>query len=806
MFKNYLLLAIRNMRKNKLHTFINVGGMTVAFACSVFILLLVYRHFTYDNFELNKDKLYKVYDYAIGPNGEETATSMPYPLTPALKAENIGIEKATRIFQRGKLVRYKDKTIDMSTTMVDPDFLNMFTFQVVKGNVTNPLSDVSNTVITEKTADKLFDKEDPIGKNIEVRLGADWYRLTVAAVVKDPPANSTIKFSLLARTELNPDYPMMQNLWDSRNHSVYVQLANNTTEQQVETRLRSFVKKYTPVDVALEKKSGYKEDKNGDYSSLRLLPFTQEHFNSQIGSGGTVSKAFLYTLLLISFVIILIASFNFVNLNVGLSFTRTKEMGIRKCLGAGKRQVWLQVWGESFMMVLISMLLAIAVVYLLIRNFNKTFDNSMDAGMLFSPAITGILILLVLAVSLIASGYPSSIMASLKTVEILKGKISIKKPGMLRNALIVTQFVIAIVLMCCTIIIFQQFNYVRAAPLGYNTTSIISIPIKDNINGKDIIDKMRTRLASQSSVIAVSGSNANLGLGEDGSTSTSVMCFTYGDKNICGQVINGDYDFLKALGIKPVSGRDFSADHPGDTGTAVIATESYAAQFGKNDIAGFSYYPDSALPKITIVGIIPDFKLNSIKRQQKPLVISLSSDKNLSYVWIKVITSNPTVTMNMIKNVYSTVEPGVEFKGSFVNENIDRLYRDEQMMAKLFSIAACIAIILSCMGLFGMASIIIRQRVKEIGVRKVLGATVNGIVTLVSKEFIKPVLIAILIAIPIGWWIMSAWLQDFAYRVNIHWWVFGIAGFVAILISILTISFQAIKAARANPVQSLRTE
>jgi ABC-type antimicrobial peptide transport system permease subunit len=794
------------MRKNKLHTFINVGGMTVAFACSVFILLLVYRHFTYDNFELNKDKLYKVYDYAIGPNGEETATSMPYPLTPALKAENIGIEKATRIFQRGKLVRYKDKTIDMSTTMVDPDFLNMFTFRVVKGNVTNPLSDVSNTVITEKTAGKLFDKEDPIGKNIEVRLGADWYRLTVAAVVKDPPANSTIKFSLLARTELNPDYPMMQNLWDSRNHSVYVQLANNTTEQQVETRLRSFVKKYTPVDVALEKKSGYKEDKNGDYSSLRLLPFTQEHFNSQIGSGGTVSKAFLYTLLLISFVIILIASFNFVNLNVGLSFTRTKEMGIRKCLGAGKRQVWLQVWGESFMMVLISMLLAIAVVYLLIRNFNKTFDNSMDAGMLFSPAITGILILLVLAVSLIASGYPSSIMASLKTVEILKGKISIKKPGMLRNALIVTQFVIAIVLMCCTIIIFQQFNYVRAAPLGYNTTSIISIPIKDNINGKDIIDKMRTRLASQSSVIAVSGSNANLGLGEDGSTSTSVMCFTYGDKNICGQVINGDYDFLKALGIKPVSGRDFSADHPGDTGTAVIATESYAAQFGKNDIAGFSYYPDSALPKITIVGIIPDFKLNSIKRQQKPLVISLSSDKNLSYVWIKVITSNPTVTMNMIKNVYSTVEPGVEFKGSFVNENIDRLYRDEQMMAKLFSIAACIAIILSCMGLFGMASIIIRQRVKEIGVRKVLGATVNGIVTLVSKEFIRPVLIAILIAIPIGWWIMSAWLQDFAYRVNIHWWVFGIAGFVAILISILTISFQAIKAARANPVQSLRTE
>lgn len=806
MFKNYLLLAVRNMRKNKLHTFINVGGMAVAFTCSIFILLLVYRHFSYDNFEVNKNKLYKIYDYSIGPNGEETSTSMPYPLTTALKAENIGITKATSIFTRGKLIRYRDKTLDMSTTMVDPDFLSMFSFPVVKGNAANPLADVSNTVITEKTADKLFGKEDPIGKKLEVNLGGAWYRLTVAAVVKDVPNNSTIKFSLLARTELNPDYPSMQNEWFARNHVVYAQLAGNTTALQIESRLRSFVKKYTPVNMAVEKSGGYKPDKNGDYSSLRLLPLTQEHFNTQLGDGGTVSKAFLYTLILISLVIILIASFNFVNLNVGLSFTRTKEMGIRKCLGAGKHQVWLQVWGESFAMVLVSMLLAMAAVDLLIRNFNKTFDNTMDSGMLFNPLIIGILILLILVVSLIASGYPSSIMARLKTVEILKGKISIQKPGMLRNALIVTQFVIAIVLMCSTFIIFQQFDYLRAAPLGYNTTSIISIPIKDNIDGKDIVEKMRTRLASQSSVVAVTGSDANLGLGEDKLASTSVMCFTFGDKNICGQVINGDYDFLKTLGIKPVSGRDFSENYPGDTGTAVIATESYAAQFGEKDIAGFSYYPDSSGPKITIAGIIPDFRLQSVTSKQNPLVIYLSSDKNLSYVWIKVSTANPVITMDMIKKVYATVEPGVEFKGSYVNENVDRLYKDEKMMANLFSIAACIAIILSCMGLFGMASIVIRQRIKEIGIRKVLGASVKGIAALVSKEFIKPVVIAILIAIPIGWWVMTTWLQNFTYRVNINWWFFVMAGIIAILISILTVSFQAIKAAMANPVESLRSE
>jgi len=805
-FKNYLLVARRNLQKNKLHAFINIAGMAVAFSCSIFILLLVYRHFSYDDFEVNKNSLFKVYYYAIGPNGEETSTQMAYPLTPALKTENVGIKKATSILNIGKLARYKDKTLDMSTTLVDADFLSMFSFPVLKGNAVNPLSDVSHTVLTQKTAEKLFGKEDPIGKSIEVKLGGDWYKLIVAAVVKDFPENSTIKFSLLARTEIYPEYTTMRNTWDSRNHPVYVQLSNNTTQQQAESHLRNLVKKYTPDDIAISKKDGYKADKNGDYHSLRLLPLPEEHFNPQLGGGGAVSRAFLYTLILISCVIILIASFNFVNLNIGLSFTRTKEIGIRKCLGAGKRQIWLQVWGESFMMVFASMLIGIGGVALLIKNFNQAFDNTMNAGMLLNPVIVAILMAMVIIVSFIASGYPSSLMAKLKTVEILKGKISVKKPGMLRNALIVSQFVIAIVLICSTIIIYQQFDYLRSAPLGYNTTSIISIPIKNDEKGRDIIAQIRTRLASQSSILSVSGSDANLGLGEDHTTRTSVTCFTYGEKNICGQVITADYDFLKTLGVKPLSGHDFSLDYAGDTSTQVIATESYAAQFGKNNIAGFSFYADSSQPKIKMVAVIPDIQIKSFTDKQKPIVIFMSHDKSMAYAWIKVSTANPGATMNMIKKVYAGIEPGVEFKGSYVNENIDRLYKEEQVMATMFSIAALIAIILSCMGLFGMASIIIRQRVKEIGVRKVLGASVKGIITLVSTEFIKPVFIAFLIAVPICWWAMDKWLQNYTYRVNIELWVFAVAGTAALVITICTISFQAIKAAVANPVKSLRTE
>ena len=794
------------MRKNKLHTFINLLGMVVAFACSIFIVMLVYRHFTFDDFQVNKKKIFKVYDYAIGPRGEETGTAMPYPLTPALKAENIGVKNATSIRNMGKLVRHGDKTLDMSTTLVDEDFLKMFTFPVIRGNAFNRLASTGNAVLTNESAQKLFGNEDPIGKPMDVKLDGKWYKLIVAAVLKDFPENSTIKFSVLARTELYPDYPEMRDHWDMRNHDVYVQLADNTTKRQAENRLRSLLAKYDPTNVALAKSSGYKPDKNGDYSSLRLLPFSEEHFNTKLGSGGTVNKMVLYVLMLISGVIVLIASFNFVNLNIGLSFTRTKEIGVRKCLGAGKKQIWLQVWGESFLMVFVSMLIAVGVVTLMIKNFNQVFNLAMNTGMLLKPDIIFSLLALIIAVSFIASGYPSSVMARLKTVEVLKGKITVKSRGTLRNALIITQFVIAIVLMCSTVIIFQQFNYLRSAPLGYNTTSVISIPIKNDEKGREIIEQLRTRLASQSSVVAVSGSDVNLGVGKDHSTSTSVMCFTYGDKTICGQVINGDYDFLKTLGIKPLSGHDFSMDYAADTSEQIIATKSYADEFGKESVAGFSYYADSTQPPIKIVAVIPDIQIKSLTDRQRPVMISLSHGNRMNYAWIKVNTGNPAATMQMIQKTYAQVEPGVEFEGSYVDKNIDRLYREEKTMANLFSIAAVIAIVLSCMGLFGIASIVTRQRVKEIGVRKVLGASVGNIFALVGKEFVKPVIIAFFIAVPIGWWAMSSWLSDYSHRIQIRWWVFAVAGIAAFAISIFTVSYQSVKAARAKPVDSLKTE
>jgi ABC-type antimicrobial peptide transport system permease subunit len=806
MLKNYLKTLWRNMLKNKLHTAINIIGMAVAFTCSILLITMVYREFSYDSFHEKNNKLFEVYTFQNSPQGLEVGSSMSYPVANTLKSEGIGVEKATRIKNRGREVRYKDKELEQSILLIDDDFFSMFSFKVLKGTTQHPLADVGNVVLSEKTAGNLFGKEDPIGKPIDVKVGGKWNTLIVSAVLEDAPENSSVKYSVLARTEIDPEYAGNKDNWNMQHHTVFVQLQPNAMLADVEKQLRAFTLKYNISDIDYLKKKGYKPDANGDISGLKLLPIKDLHFNAKLNNGNAVSKSFLYILLLVASVIILIACFNFVNLNLGLSFTRTKEIGIRKCLGAGKRQVWVQVWGESLLTVFVSMIIGIIATVILMKGFNKYMEAKFDAALLYQPAIIFSLVLILLFVSFIASGYPSFIMGKLKTVEILKGRISVKKPGVFRNALIVIQFVIAIVLICTTIIIYQQFRHLRSAPLGYTTSALISVPIKHDEKGKEIVSKMRTLLASQSSIVSVSGSTVNFGVGQDGSTSRMSFGFGYKDKSVSTDFMQADYDILETLDIPLKAGRDFSTAYVADSMNSVIVTESMARQLGEKDVVGLTFYADSSEPQWTVVGVIPDFHLYSMYEETSPLTISMNNNKSMGYLLIRVNSQNPAATMELIKNTYAVVAPGVEFKGSYVDENIERWYKNEGRLSQMFSVASLVAIILSCMGLFGIASLIIRQRVKEIGVRKVLGASVSGIAALVTKEFVWPVVIALLIATPIAWWAMGTWLQDFVYRINIKWWVFILAGGLSILIAILTVSYQAIKAAVANPVKSLRTE
>lgn len=806
MFRNYFKTMIRNMQKNKLHTVINVVGMGVAFTCSIVIFLVVHFMFSFDNFHKNKERIFKVYHYAKGPNGDEVGTSMPYAVRPAILSENIGVEKATLIRDMGNEVMYQGRELDLRVKLVDDDFLRMFSFPVIRGNKETPLANTGNVVLSKDAATIIFKDEEPVGKSIRVKMGDSFKDLVVSAVVDNSMTNSSLKFDLLARTELNPAYPSIKNQWDNLHSELFVMLGNHNSKRSVEQKLQAFQKKYQPASEDALKKYGFRPDENGNYGSLRLLPLPELHFTPRLSNAGGANKATIYIVLLIGIMILLIACFNFINLNIGLSFNRSKEMGIRKCLGAGKRQVWLQVFGESFFVCVIALLLGLVAAGFLIKMMNESFASPINISMLFSPFFILILVATLVGVAFITGGYPSSIVSKLRTTEILKGKFNLKRSGLLRNGLVVTQFVIALVLICATIIIYQQFRYLQNAPLGYETSSLISIPIRDGNKSREIIRQLRMRLANQSSISSISGASTNLGVGMDGSTSKMIMDFQYKGETVRTMLLFADYDILNTVGMKPLEGRDFSTGYISDSSNAVIVTESMASQFNEKSVLGLTFYSDSSRPPQRIIGVIPDFHLYSMHERAEPLTITLNKNEGLSYALIKIKTANPVATMDLIKRTYADLEPGVLFKGSFVDENIQRWYKEEKEMGRMFSVSAGIAVILSCMGLFGIALISIRQRVKEIGVRKVLGATVAGIATMVTKDFIRPVLLAMLIAIPIAFWSMTKWLEDFVYRIQISWWVFVAAAAFGLAIAILTVSFHAIKAAITNPVKSLRTD
>ena len=795
------------MLKYKTHTAINIFGMAIAFICSILLMLAVYQDFSFDNFHQHKDRIYELYNFENKTEGTELGTTMSYPVATYLKKEDLGIDRVTRIKPRGNEIRYRDKTLESGITLVDNDFFDIFSFPTVAGQKTGPLNSVNTVVINQKTATNLFGKENPIGKAVEIKLGSVWKSLTVSAIIQDAPQNSSIKYNILARTELDPDWAKDKENWNAQHHSVFVRLSPSVKQEQAEQQLRLFIEKYRHPDTDKLKNDGYKADAHGEYFGMRLLPLNELHFNNQLGISETVSKVYLYILLLVSAVILFIACFNFINLQISLSFTRNKEIGVRKCLGAAAGQVWLQLFIENFLQILLALLLGLGSTISLVKFLNHRHVSNMDDTLFYRFPLLFTLLMILVILSLISSAYPFFMMNKLKTVEIFKGKVTLTKTGFGRNLLITTQFVIAIVLICTTIISYLQFQYLRKAPLGYTTSSLISVPIKNTLHGREISARMRTLLANNPAITSISGSMINLGVGKDGSTARVQMGFDYEGKTIYTALTSADYDFLKTLSIQPLAGRDFSTSFATDSSKAVIVTESMAKQLGKGEMVGLTINTDSAGNNgWHIIGVIPDFHLYSLHEETQPLSIVFDKGTPINYLLIKVNTQNPMVTMEQVKSAYTAAEPGIEFKGTYVDENVDRWYTKEKRLSTLFSITASIAIVLSCMGLFGLALIIIAQRVKEIGIRKVLGASVKGITILVTREFIKPVVIAIVIALPIAWWAMNMWLQDFIYRISMPWWVFPSAGIAVISIAVLTVGIQSIKAALANPVESLRNE
>ena len=806
MFRNYFKIALRKMAKHKGDTAINLVGLCVAFTCALLLFLSVFFEFSYDNFHQKGSQIYHLYTTSSTKDGLRTATSIPVPMIPTLKETYPEIEYGCRYISTNGNIRYKDKQITQNLRLTDPDFFAMFSFPFINGSSQSALKELSSVVLTKKSADAVFGKEDPMGKTIQLQVGGEWKPFVVTGILENLPENSSIQFDMVGRFEIDPYYDANKAEWENWSHSGYVQLKENVSPAELSKKSTGFYNQYFDEYIQSMKRDGIKPLVDGAYMKLGLLPLDKMHTESELQvEGGTISRSYLHLLLAIGVLILLIACINFINLTIGRSFTRSHEIGLRKTLGALRWQLVAQLWMEAFLVCLFALIVSGILTYSLLPQYKQLFHVNINRDVLFSPFVwIGVLGGFVF-ITLLAGGYPAWLIARVNIVNILKGKFSIARSQSIRNSLMIVQFSIAVLLLICTFISWQQINFLRSKPLGYNRNQVISVPIESDQDPNLVLERLREKLDGYPTVESVSGIYNNLGRGTDGSTRSSAVGFDYKNRGISTAWIGVSYDFTKTLDLQLVAGRDFSREFATDS-NAIVINEAMAKQLEEPNVIGLQLpVHDSATP-MTVIGVVKDFNYESLHKKIGPMSFVIERPFGVHYALIKVAPSNLPASTQLVKNTWKQILPNEEFKGSFLDDNIDRQYRREAQMGQIFISGAVIAIVLSCLGLLAMVILIITQKVKEIGIRKVLGASVPNIVLLVSKEFLWLVLVAVLIAAPLAWWGMQQWLQNFAYRINIDWWVFLLAGLTAFFVAIVTISIQAIKAARANPIKSLRTE
>ncbi|WP_419212792.1 FtsX-like permease family protein [Maribacter sp. X9] len=802
MLKNYLKIAWRNLIKDKTNTSLNIIGLSVAFAVAILLGMAALYQLSFDNFHENGASIYKIVRTQQTPKGPEAGTVQPAPLTPSLRAEVPGVKRITRYLQDGTLAFYNDKEVDMDVVWVDNDFFSMFSFPISNGNENEPLNDLSAVVLTKKAANRLFGSTDVIGKTVNLLVNGVEKPFTVSAITEDIVPQSSLDFEIAARFESHRDYFKNKEEWDSQYHDVYVELEDGVTASGFENSSKSFIDLHYKESIERLRRDGASSDSNGRFIDLRLVPMTDVHFTSLKSGFIEISRSMPYLILGVAFLILFIACVNYINMSIAKSAKRLKEIGMRKTLGAQKSQLFFQFWSESLFVFLVSIGIGILLTLVLMNDFKTLFNTHISAEMLLRPMVIFGLLGMVLIISMLVGGYPALLMSRLGTIQSLKGKLEATGDNKVRDVLMVFQFGIAILLIIGTLVLWGQIEYMRNKDLGYDKEQVVSFPLNGKRNSNDVVELLRDELRGNPDIISVSGADNNLGLGKDGSRSHSKIGFEYKGRAVTTNFLVVDHEYIKTLGLQLVEGRDFesAADSLG-----VVINEAMAKELGEEDpltaqleIEDGLYYP--------VLGVIKDYNFNDLDRDIEPITFYMSREWGLTYAYAKVAPKHMADSFEALERTWKKLEPNAEFLGSFLDENVDRTFKREKTTAKMISSGSIIAIILSCMGLFAMSMLIVSQRTKEIGIRKVVGASVTSITYILTKDFLKLVFFAFLIASPIAWYIMQKWLQNYAYRIDLSIWFFVSAGAIAIVIALLTIGTRTIKAARANPVKSLRTE
>lgn len=801
MFKNYLKITIRNLIRNKMYSFLNIAGLAIGIACCILILLYVQDELSFDRFHEKADRIYRINTHFEIPERKMHFATTAHIQGPMLKEEFPEVENYVTFNQYGsrKIIRYKDTTFyEEKFLYASHSLFDVFSFKLIKGSPEDALVKPNSVIITEEMAEKYFGSEDPIGKSLRVNVDS---LFAVTGVLENIPRTSHFRPDFIASfitLKLEPSGNIAADMVNNIDYFTFLLLREGADYKEFEQKLVPYIDKHL---------SGLLKILSGK-SWLEVQPLTEIYLHSEVDAEmeRTSDLSYVYLFSGIGIFIILLACLNFMNLSTARSANRAKEVGLRKVVGAQRGQLIKQFLGESMILTGIALVLAILLVTLTMPLFRNISAKDLTMDYLTNPVLLAGFFVLFLVVGLIGGSYPAFYLSAFRPVEVLQGKLrKSAKKSILRIVLVSFQFTVSIVLIIGTLIVQKQLNYVRSSNLGYDKDHVIAVRMR-NAETRKKYEAIKNELMRHPDIVNVSASS-NLPLGQTGYSAHHVAGKP-ADEVTMFFVQAMDQEFIDTYKMKIVQGRNFSKEYPTDPEEAVIINEAALRKLGWHDdpldkeIERFMSITERR--GYQVIGVVQDYHFQSLHEEIQPLIIY--NTPPFSRLSVRIRPENVQETIGFLESKWTEFDSQYPFEYVFVDEEYDALYRAEERMGKLFGYFTALAILIGCLGLFGLASFTAEQRTKEIGIRKALGASVSGLILLMVREFTKWVLLAVVIAWPVGYIVMRSWLQNFYYRTGMGLSLFLLAALLALVISVLTVGYQAVKAALANPIESLRYE
>lgn len=795
MIRNYLKIALRHLKKNKLYAFVNITGLAIGITSCLLIGIYIRNELSYDQFHKNKDRIVRVtWEYNFGDALSKTATTGT-KVGPQFQRTFPEVEGYARLLKYPRVVAFEDKLFDEKNFLyADSSFFSLFSFRLLEGEAATVLDAPEKLVVTESMAKKYFGTENPIGKTVKVGGTKEF---VITGIAEDAPAHSQIQYDFVGSFKtLNA---AKSEKWNEANYITYLLLRNKEAIKPLQAKIHAYSKTVAKEEMGAD---------GNNYMTYHLEPLTKVHLHSDLdGFEPNNSITYIYILAAVALLILLVACVNYTNLSTAQSAGRRAEIGMRKVMGAGRRQVFNQFICESFILSLFAALLALGISAVLLPYFNQLSGKEFERNVLFTLYTLIPLFFLSAVVALGAGAYPALILSSSKVIKILKSGFQLTGSAGLRKSLIVLQFVISIFLIISTIIILQQLAFIKNKDLGYNKEQVLVLPLDAKM--LEQYDDFKNALANNRGVLSVAGayeSPTNVGWSDGLTRGTD-------GKNISINALPVDEDFVKTLGLKIVAGADYNRTDVQQFDTSNNGNNiRYTFILNETAVKALGWTPEEAIGKTvskgregTIKAVVKDFHFRSFHEAISPMVIFLDR-RLLGSLFIKIDGTNTQAVLGALEKAWKQRVPHRPFNYTFLDEEYAALYKAEQRTAGVFTTFSTLAILLACLGLFALTAYTMVQRTKEIGIRKVLGARVTDILALVSKDFIRLVGMAIFIAVPIAWLAVQKWMEKFVYRTEIQGWVFLAAGVLTLIIAFMAVSLQAVKTALTNPIKNLRSE